>query len=242
MLPLGLTIAVLFFGLKFKKRFAFILALAILWTSSIGIISKITWTFLEHPWTRITTNDVPLSDAIVVLSGGMSAPLGAANIIEWNDPDRFFAGVNLYENDRAPKLIFTGGYIPSADKTLTEAKVYKEKAVSLGLPSSSIIMTKLVMNTAQEAVEVAGIMKRISENKTSKIILVTSAYHMKRAKKLFERQGLRVSPFPVDFRSSSISLSSSLRDPLNWVPNSGHLDSNSVGLREILGRLFYRLF
>ena len=38
--------------------------------------------------------------------------------------------------------------------------------------------------------------------KNSKVILVTSAFHMPRAQKVFQNQNLKVIPYPVDFRSS----------------------------------------
>ena len=37
---------------------------------------------------------------------------------------------------------------------------------------------------------------------TPSILLVTSAYHMKRAKKTFERKGFKVNPYPVNFKTN----------------------------------------
>ena len=51
-------------------------------------------------------------------------------------------------------------------------------------------------NTADEAVAVKEL---ISPSK--RIILVTSAYHMYRAKRLFEKQGFEVIPYRVDYKS-----------------------------------------
>lgn len=54
----------------------------------------------------------------------------------------------------------------------------KKYAISSGIPSDKILVTKDVENTAEEAVAVKEL---VSPNK--KIILVTSAYHMYRAKR-----------------------------------------------------------
>ena len=62
---------------------------------------------------------------------------------------------------------------------------------------------------------------------------------MKRDKKVFEREGIVVLPYPVDFKSSK-SLSSSLRNPLKWVPSSASLSRNSSAIREIIGRIIYK--
>ena len=40
----------------------------------------------------------------------------------------------------------------------------------------------------------------VARAKSSRILLVSSAFHMRRAQRLFERQGMKVEPFPVDFQ------------------------------------------
>ena len=82
------------------------------------------------------------------------------------------------------------------DKAIkTEGAVLKEYAISNGIPIEKIFVTKDVGNTADEAVAVKEL---ISPSK--RIILVTSAYHMYRAKKLFEKQGFEVISYKVDYK------------------------------------------
>jgi uncharacterized SAM-binding protein YcdF (DUF218 family) len=52
-----------------------------------------------------------------------------------------------------------------------------------------------VQNTVAEATAFAQLLPR-----GATILLVTSGFHMPRARRLFERQGLRVVPAPVNFR------------------------------------------
>ena len=63
--------------------------------------------------------------------------------------------------------------------------------------------------------------------------------HMKRAKKVFENEGINVQPYPVDFKSSR-SFISLLRNPLKWMPDSYYLHQSSSAIREIIGRIIYR--
>ena len=72
----------------------------------------------------------------------------------------------------------------------------KEYAILNGIPSEKIFVTKDVENTADEAVAVKEL---ISPSK--RIILVTSAYHMYRAKRLFEKQRFTVIPNKVDYKA-----------------------------------------
>ena len=113
--------------------------------------------------------------------------VGDSTYIEWGDPDRFFGGIDLFKASKAQKLTFTGGKMPWDEAKKTEGAVLKEYAISNGISSKEIFVTKDVENTAEEAVSFKEL---ISPSK--RIILVTSAYHMYRAKSLFEKQGFEV--------------------------------------------------
>ena len=207
-----------------------------IWFFSIGFVADLLYKLVEFPWQRIDETSAPNADAIVVLSSGALAKApGKANIMEWNDPDRFLAGITLFSKRKAPRLFFTGGAIPYEKESKNEGTLYKEYAEKLGIPSKAIKTTPSVLNTAQEAIEIRRLLNKQSD--TSKILLVTSAFHMKRAKKQFERQGLLVHPFPVDFQTPKFSL---LKNPYQFIPNSKSLDRSSKALREILGRTIYR--
>ncbi len=208
-----------------------------LWTFSIGFVANLLWKLVEYPWQRIDEINAPIADAIVVLSGGGRRKVpGKANIHEWNDPDRFFSGVSLFQKGKAPRLFFTGGTNPYGIKSKKdEGTLYKEHAIIFGIPSNAITITSKVINTAQEAIEVRRMLNQ--KNSSTKILLVTSAFHMQRAKKQFERQGLFVHPFPVDFQTSRFL---PLQSPYQWIPNSQSLAKSSKALREIIGRTIYR--
>ena len=63
---------------------------------------------------------------------------------------------------------------------------------------------------------------------------------MRRAQRLFERQGMEVIPFPVDFQARARWAGPIWRDPTQWLPSADALASSSRALRELLGRLIYR--
>ena len=235
-MPLGFSLFFLLLNFKKPTKSKIIIVILFLWTFSIGFIADLLWKLVEYPWQRIDEKSAPTADAIVVLSSnGLNQAPGKANIIEWRDPDRFFAGVNLFQKGKAPRLLFTGGVIPYKKVSKDEGNLYKEHAISLGIPSEAITITTRVVNTAQEAIEIRRILKK--NNSPSKILLVTSAFHMQRAKKQFERQGLLVHPFPVDFKTSK---SSPWQSPYQWIPNSDSLNRSSNAIREILGRAIYK--
>ena len=112
----------------------------------------------------------------------------------------------------------------------TEGEVLKEYAISNGIPLEKIFVTKDVENTADEAVAVKEL---ISPSK--RIILVTSAFHMYRAKRLFEKEGFEVIAYKVDYKTEGNSNVTFM----DFLPSAGNLAMTEKGIRELLGRIFY---
>ena len=70
-----------------------------------------------------------------------------------------------------------------------------------------------------------------------RIILVTSAFHMRRAKMLFERKGFEVDPFPVDFQVSDRQKTTIL----SFLPKAEYLEDSEIAMREGVGMLYYSI-
>jgi uncharacterized SAM-binding protein YcdF (DUF218 family) len=151
------------------------------------------------------------------------------------DADRFFGGLELFRARRAPVLLFTGGALALQPGIPTEGDVHRQTALSFGLPPRALAVTPFVRNTAEEAEAVAAQLPR-----GSRVLLVTSAFHMARARALFARQGLEVVPYPVDFQSRGSWAGSVWKDFRYWFPTADGLESSSRALREVLGRVLYR--
>ena len=116
---------------------------------------------------------------------------------------RFLSGIEIYNSGKANKLIFTGGINPLLTEQMPQGEKYIEEAISLGIPTENLFTTYPVVNTYEEAKAVRTLLSKELTSKTKKIILVTSAFHMKRARKLFEREGIKVQPYTVDFNRKS---------------------------------------
>ena len=231
--PLFLIIILILAGYIFKKRILSLIAIIILVISSIPIISNKLIYFLEIDYKPLKLTEINKADAIVVLSG-MVKPIKKNNeiIYEFNDAvDRIFAGIDLLKNKKAPKLILTRGNLPWS-KGVPEGEYLKTIAIKYGTLEKNIILTEKVQNTEQEAKSI----KKILIKNNSKIILVTSAFHMDRAKKVFELNGLKVFAFPVDFRSTYENFKL-----FDLIPSAGSLGNTSFFIREMIGRAYYRL-
>ena len=223
LLPLGLSLVLLVVGLVGRWRWPLVTAASLLWVFSLGLVSQSLWRWLEAPWQRRMATAAPRADAIVVLSGGRHPAPGPARVSEWVDPDRFLAGIDLYREGKAPRLLFTGGASPFLPAQPAEGQRYLQEARRLGIPADAKASTPPVVNTAEEAVAIRRLLgpKSSTPNASSpRILLVTSAFHMRRAQRLFERQGFKVLPFPVDFQARGGWAGSLWRDPTQWLPSA----------------------
>ena len=235
LLPLGIALALLLAAVVTGRRWPTLTALLLLALFSLPLSAEGLWRWLERPWQRRPAAALPVASAIVVLGTGRHAAPGPERRSEWVDADRFFGGIELFQAGRAPKLIFTGGWSPSTPQAPPEGDVLLRQAIALGLPPAALASTARVVNTAEEAIAVAALLPP-----RAPVILVTSAFHMKRAQRLFERRGLRVIPYPVDFQASGAWAGNPLADPLQYVPSADGLERSSRALREAIGRTLYR--
>ncbi len=242
LLPIGMTLLLVMAGVVLRRRSLIWTGFAVLWLSSAPIASDFMIRAAEKWAERIEAVDAPRADAIVVLSGGRVVAPGVAGVSEWSDADRFFGGVELFQAGKAPLLVFTGGWAPWEPKARPEGDILIDYAKALGVPSGNMLTTGLVVNTEEEVSAVQALLLRKKPSATSAgipvhILLVTSAFHMPRAQRLFERVGLRITPFPVDFKLSATHE----QGVLDLLPSANALGKTEMALREIYGRLFYEV-
>lgn len=217
-----------------RSRLAALTALIVLYGASMPILSNQLFRQIEQHQLQLTPESVAPSQAIVVLSGMLANIQGEKGVVPQfgGAANRFFGGLDLYHLGRAPKLVFTGGLMPWQGNQEPEGQILRRKAIELGVPASSILVSGLTHNTAQEAVAVR---LQLADN-VRHIILVTSAFHMPRAKRLFEQAGFVVTAYPVDFGVAAQDIT-----PMDYLPNSEAFKKTDIAMREFLGRAFYAL-
>jgi uncharacterized SAM-binding protein YcdF (DUF218 family) len=237
-LPTGFIILLLVLSAVLRKRALAIAAPILLWLASTSFVGDTVMRAAEGWAVRQPVASAPTAEAIVVLSGMLHSAGGPAGEDEWEDGvDRFEAGVELAKAGKAPLLVFTGGWLPWNPGARPEGEVLRERAVARGAPDAHIVVTGIVRNTEEEARAVAALLRgRDGAGRAPSIVLVTSAFHMRRSQLLFTRAGLSVTPFPVDMQTSSAPFSF-----MSVLPHAGSLRNTEIALREFYGYLYYRL-
>ena len=231
--PLFLIIFLNILGIIFKSKKINLLAVIILILCSLPIISKKLISYLEKDYVLQDTLTIDKADAIVVLSGMLKAIKANDKLrYEFNGKiDRILSGIDLFKNNKAPLLILTRGHFPWL-AGVAEGEYLKDFAVKFGIPKENILLTDSVQNTHQEAKSV----KKLLNSNEVKIILVTSASHMPRAKKIFETSNIKIVPFAVDFINSHSKLTI-----MDFIPSAYAFSVTSFFVREMIGRLYYNL-
>jgi uncharacterized SAM-binding protein YcdF (DUF218 family) len=172
------------------------------------------------------------ADAVVVLGGGV-------NDLSWipagpepspSSLQRLIEGIRIAGNLRIP-LVVSGGTGALAPTDAREADAMAALAVKLGFPRGGLIIENRSRNTWENSEQVKGLISGRT------IILVTSAFHLKRAAGIFRKQGFSVIPAPAGYESASRPLSITA-----LLPRTGALDTSSTALAEYLNFAWYWSF
>ena len=134
----------------------------------------------------VNSGELQQADAIVVLGAGVM-PTG---ILTDESMRRFVAGVELYKRGMAPVFVVSGPGRAEAPVP-TEASLRAKLAETMGIPPAAILLEGEVNSTRDESVRIA---QKLRARNATRILLVTESLHMRRAKLVFEREGLRVQP------------------------------------------------
>jgi uncharacterized SAM-binding protein YcdF (DUF218 family) len=231
--PIFIVLALAVIGVITRRRSFVVASVCLLYLASTPLVSEMIFKQVEQAAERLSPTEVPTADAIVALSAGMGwVQTKNGYVAEWPTPSRFLGGVELFMAGKAPLLVFTGGKMPWQAGDETEGQVLKRYAQLMQVPSDKILVTQQAENTEQEALGA----KRLLEPNHKNIILVTSAFHMQRAKQLFERTGFVVFPYPVNIRVEGDALT-----VMSFLPDPRALYATHSALHEVMGRLYYQL-
>jgi uncharacterized SAM-binding protein YcdF (DUF218 family) len=229
-LPLAASGLVIVAAVVWRRRWMGLCGVLLLWVPSTSFVSRVLLRPLEGRYEVRNVAGARDADAIVVLSGGTIIGRTPAGLQYGRGANRYFSGVALASAGRAPILVFTGAPW-RLDTGQTEGDLEREAAIEQGIPADRIHVTGPVATTADEA-------KAVSQMPgIHSVLLVTSAYHMRRAVMLFEARGIRVLPYPTDVRSyGTLAVNS-----LNLLPSPEALNLSEVALKEYYGLAFYRI-
>jgi len=137
---------------------------------------------------------------------------------------RAWEALRLYHKIPHVKII-TSGY--SLHDHISDAQKTAEKLIESGIPKEHILMQEMAKTTFEEAQHMK---KRVGDKP---FILITAAYHMPRAMKLFVKAGLNPIAAPADFNQPN-------EDGFFSILQSKQLTKTEHAWHEYLGMLMYK--
>ena len=237
LLPPGLFILLLLLGLVLlrlrKKRAStavLLSAAALLYLLSIEPVKDALILPLENSFSPLSGSAGTGAEMIVILGGGVVASSpeeGGRSSLSPAALKRVHYGARLHKQRGLPVLVAGGQGLRKGE---TEARVAARALREMGVPAEKILEEQTSRNTWENAAAV----KRIFS--PSRVILVTSAYHMPRSSFAFQRQSIDCLPAPTDYRSQRSGYTL-----FSFLPAVLELMDSYRALKEYAGLLAYRL-
>lgn len=232
LLFLLLAFVLVLFGKRWKGATFVFLSLVILCVSA-SPVSRWLYSNHEQKYPPIPIAESSSAGAIVVLGGdvGIPSPPLAQSQLRGN---RLLHAFRLYRAGKAPMIMISGGNVFPQAGFDAEAVYSRAILEDWGVPSEAILIEIKSRNTYENALETRKVLGGLG---VDRILLVTSALHMPRATRTFEKSGFEVIPSTsgmnvVDFNQSLI---------LDWWPSVTNLKMSEAVIREKIGLMVYWL-
>jgi len=234
LLPPGIFLVLLLAGMVFiTKRFrSFLFGLfLLLYLLSIEPAKDLLLLPLENRYPVPSWSEIQHVDAIVVLGGGAleNAPdIDGQGALDGDSLLRVLAAYRLHAASKKPIIVAGGAVFGSRP----ESEISREVLHRLGVKQQSVLVETKSKDTNENALFVRAICQRRNWNK---IVLVTSAFHMKRALMLFDRFFNEIVPYPTDYKT--------LRRGYGYwsfLPDASNLADIALAVKEYLGIIYYK--
>ena len=206
----------------------------------------------EYPVQIAPTAPVDSSGRIaILLTGGMmngmnelpvSADTQATNgrFLLGREADRAGQALYLYKTGAVQKILISGGVgtLPFQPKSISdEGQMTAQFMQIAGVKAADIVLENKSRNTHENAVFTARLLRQRFPNSKYEYVLVTSAWHMRRAVACFRKAGIQVTPFPGSFISTKRSFL-----PAEWLlPHEEAFFDAYYLLRELVGYVAYKV-
>jgi uncharacterized SAM-binding protein YcdF (DUF218 family) len=219
---------------RWRQRWLVAAALLLLLGGNSALLNVATRAWESPP---LPLSAVAPADAAVLLTGITLSKPPHDRVYLSQGADRFTHVLWLYRAGKVRRIIISGGLatlrpepgmVPEAQDLATLLKL-------AGVPAQAILLEPRSHNTRENALFTKALLARHPDIKS--LVLVTSAFHERRALACFAKVGLHPAAFPADFRSAGVSVSLTY-----WViPSTEVLNRWGTLLHEMVGYGIYRL-
>lgn len=233
LLPLGSVFLVLFAILiyMFRKRaagrWALLVTVLCFYGLSIQPVSQLFVHPLETRYEQPQLDDLQ-GDVIILLGGGSLSgvpDVDGTGQLGLAASHRFLTALRLQKALHVP-ILLSGGVVFAGDAS--EAAIEKRMLLSLGVAEADVYSDEKSRNTAENARYAKDL---CTQHGWQHPIVVTSGFHMARAAGFFAREGMDITPYPCDYRTTNtVRLSA-----FSLIPQSIVLFDSCLAIKEYAG-------
>jgi uncharacterized SAM-binding protein YcdF (DUF218 family) len=209
-----------------KKRLGWALVI-FLFFSNPYLVKRITQWYQSPPMPMQADERY---DAGLLLGGMMSYDEPSETAYFNSASDRFIQTLKLYKEGHIRKIIISGGNADIKPGAYREADWLVRNFLAMGVPETDLLVERQSRNT----VENARLARRITDSLRSAppIVVVTSAWHMPRAIRIFDKEKIPIRPFPADFQVVPYSPAFTA---YSLIPNASAMQNWALLIKEWIG-------
>ena len=217
---------------KWRKRFLITGLILLVFFTNPFIINQVL-----QEWELPSKNEAVITqpyDVAIVLGGCMRYYNHQTDRIVYGSAvDRLMQAIALYHGKKIKKILLSGGSGYVMHEDWKEAVWLAQVLYKCGIPKEDVILENNSRNTRENAQYSTAILKNGKYG--NRFLLITSASHMRRSIRCFNKTGLAVSPYPVDERSGKGI------DSLDkvFLPDAANIESWDVLIHEWIGIVTY---
>ena len=185
--------------------------------------------FLDFPVSQLRP------DVIAVPAGGYKIGFSLDQDVMGTETIlRVLTAIKLWKKYPDAMMVMSGGGVDKIRKSKRQTDLMMEFAYNYGVPKDKLIADKLSLNTLEHP---QRILELPSIDKHTKILLVTSGWHMRRALFSFNQYFDEVCPSPISVSGVNNSIFAIQR----FIPHPGALSKSTTMLHEWIGLLWYKI-
>jgi uncharacterized SAM-binding protein YcdF (DUF218 family) len=228
-----LLLGILFGANRWRRAGLIILAVCICWWGiEVTALPGRLLARLEKPYAGSNRTVPPSADAVIVLGGwGITSTNEFAGLDLGPAADRLLTGIDLARRGQADALV-VGGAATTGTLEPIEPELVRRWLARWELSDVPVLGLGPCRSTRDEAVRAATLAR---ERGWTRVLLVTSAWHLERARGAFRAAGLETIPVACDFLGTT-----SLRRPPKLVPQAQSMVLLQIWLHEMVGYWYYR--
>jgi uncharacterized SAM-binding protein YcdF (DUF218 family) len=220
-------------NIKRKKIFLIVPLVLVAFLSNRYISNRVMLWWEVPP---VPMDQVGIYDVGVVFSGVTKGSKAPYDRVYFEDgADRVTHTLQLYKDGKLRHIIVSGGLGFQQRSSSIAAERLRSFLVMAGVPDSVITVEPNAINTYENAVNSAEILRRDFPNQ--KYLLITSAFHMKRSAMCLAKQGIEFDQFPAGYLTDRPTMDF---DDI-FIPRAESITKWESLIKEWVGIVAYRM-